>query len=49
MPLDRTDIALLAALRKNARTPNNVLADKAGVAPSTALERVRRLRADGVI
>lgn len=49
MHLDRIDVALLRALRKNARTPNNVLAEKAGVAPSTALERVRRLRESGVI
>lgn len=49
MHLDRIDVALLQALRKNARTPNNVLAEKAGVAPSTALERVRRMREAGVI
>ena len=45
MNLDRTDIALLGLLRKNARLPNKTLAEKAGIAPSTALERIRRLRA----
>ena len=42
--LDRIDVALLRLLRKNARLPNKDLAEKTGVAPSTALERVRRLR-----
>ncbi|GAB3386891.1 Lrp/AsnC family transcriptional regulator [Lysobacter fragariae] len=42
--LDRIDFTLLRLLRKNARLPNKDLAAKAGVAPSTALERVRRLR-----
>ena len=49
MNLDRTDIALLGLLRKNARLPNKTLAEKAGIAPSTALERIRRLREAGVI
>jgi len=49
MPLDRIDIALLRLLRKNARLPNKTLAERVGVAPSTALERVRRLRQAGVI
>lgn len=42
--LDRIDIELLRLLRKNARTPNKDLAERCGIAPSTALERVRRLR-----
>ncbi len=49
MTLDRTDIELLRLLRKNARLPNKALAEKTGVAPSTALERVRRLREAGVL
>ncbi len=49
MPLDRTDFAILRHLRKNARLPNKTLAERLGVAPSTALERVRRLREAGVI
>lgn len=48
-PLDQTDRALLALLQNNARTSNKELAASVGVAPSTALERVRRLEADGVI
>ena len=42
--LDRIDTALLGLLRKNARLPNKDLAEKVGIAPSTALERVRRMR-----
>lgn len=42
--LDRIDFALLRLLRKNARLPNKELARRVGVAASTALERVRRLR-----
>ena len=49
MTLDRTDIELLRLLRKNARLPNKSLAEKTGIAPSTALERVRRLRESGVL
>jgi DNA-binding Lrp family transcriptional regulator len=48
-PLDRTDHALVALLQNNARTSTKELAAAVGVAPSTALERVRRLEADGVI
>lgn len=49
MALDRIDFALLRLLRKNARLPNKELAARVGVAPSTALERVRRLREARVI
>ncbi|HEY9142640.1 MAG TPA: Lrp/AsnC family transcriptional regulator [Arenimonas sp.] len=49
MHLDRTDFAILRLLRKNARLPNKDLASRVGVAPSTALERVRRLREAGVL
>ncbi|GMV09612.1 MAG: hypothetical protein ABS52_18850 [Gemmatimonadetes bacterium SCN 70-22] len=48
-PLDRTDLALLAALAKNARASNKELAALVGLAPSSCLERVRRLVRDGVI
>jgi DNA-binding Lrp family transcriptional regulator len=41
--LDRFDVAILAALRRNARISNKRLADTVGLAPSTCLERVRRL------
>ena len=47
--LDRIDIELLRLLRKNARLPNKTLAEMTGIAPSTALERVRRLRETGVL
>lgn len=49
MALDRIDVNILRELRKNARLPNNTLAQRVGVAPSTALERVRRLRESGAI
>lgn len=42
--LDRTDYALLRLLRKNARLSNKDLAARVGIAPSTALERIRRMR-----
>lgn len=44
MPLDRIDFDLLRLLRKNARLPNKYLAERVGIAASTALERIRRLR-----
>ena len=47
--LDATDRALLRELQKDARQTNKALAAKVGVAPSTCLERVRELRARGVI
>lgn len=49
MHLDRTDFALIRLLRKNARMPNKDLAEAVGIAPSTALERVRQLRNDRAI
>ncbi len=49
MHLDRIDFAIVRELRKNARLPNKNLAERVGVAPSTALERVRRLRERGAI
>ncbi|WP_368732341.1 Lrp/AsnC family transcriptional regulator, partial [Psychrobacter sanguinis] len=47
--LDDVDRQLLAMLAANARTPNSVLAQTAGIAPSTCLMRVRRLQETGVI
>lgn len=47
--LDRIDYALLRLLRKNARLPNKDLAEKVGIAPSTALERVRRMREEKIL
>lgn len=47
--LDRTDFEILEALQKNARLSNKELAARVNLAPSSCLERVRRLRADGVL
>jgi DNA-binding Lrp family transcriptional regulator len=47
--LDDLDRRLIALLANDARMPNNQLAERAGVAPSTALTRVRALRERGVI
>ena len=47
--LDEVDRRLVRALADDARLPNNALAAKAGVAPSTCLARVRSLRERGVI
>ncbi len=47
--LDETDRALLRLLREDARTANNTLAAAVGIAPSTCIARVRRLRDAGVI
>lgn len=47
--LDDLDRRLIALLADDARLPNNRLAELAGVAPSTALTRVRALRQRGVI
>ncbi len=47
--LDRTDYGIIAALSDNARLSNKELAARVGLAPSTCLERVRRLRESGVL
>jgi DNA-binding Lrp family transcriptional regulator len=47
--LDRIDRAIVAALQNDARVSNKELAALVGLAPSTCLERVRALRARGVI
>lgn len=48
-PLDRIDFEILAALQKDGRLSNKELAACVGLAPSSALERVRRLRTAGVL
>src|SRR5438876_3038584 len=48
-PLDEVDRRLLRELAADARIPNNALAQRAGIAPSTCLGRVRALRESGVI
>ena len=47
--LDRIDYAILEALQNDARLSNRDLAAHVGLAPSSCLERVRKLTADGVI
>jgi DNA-binding Lrp family transcriptional regulator len=47
--MDELDSALLAALQADGRRSNRELAAELGVAPSTSLERVRALRARGVV
>jgi len=47
--LDRIDFDILGLLQKNARMTNKDLAEKVGIAPSTCLERVRRLVDSGTI
>ena len=47
--MDELDSALVQALQADGRRSNRDLADLLGVAPSTALERVRALRSRGVI
>ena len=47
--LDATDRAILEALGEDARMPNNRLAERVGIAPSTCLARVKALRDDGVL
>jgi DNA-binding Lrp family transcriptional regulator len=47
--VDELDAALVAQLQADARLTNRELAERVGVAPSTALERVRALRSRGVL
>lgn len=49
LTLDRIDFALIDLLQKDARRSNKELAAAVGLAPSSCLERVRRLQAHGVI
>jgi DNA-binding Lrp family transcriptional regulator len=49
MKLDVTDRAILAALQKDAGLSNKELARKIRLAPSSCLQRVRRLRDAGTI
>jgi DNA-binding Lrp family transcriptional regulator len=48
-PLDDVDRAMLEALAADARITNQALAERVGIAPSTALARLRALRERGVI
>ena len=48
-PLDDVDERIVRELRHAGRLPNNALADKVGIAPSTCLTRLRALVERGVI
>jgi DNA-binding Lrp family transcriptional regulator len=47
--LDRTDRAILAVLQRDAGLSNKELARKIRLAPSSCLQRVRRLKSSGVL
>jgi DNA-binding Lrp family transcriptional regulator len=47
--IDEIDMKLLALLQKDARQSNKDLAAEVGIAQSTCLERIRRLKESGVI
>jgi Lrp/AsnC family transcriptional regulator, leucine-responsive regulatory protein len=47
--MDTIDLEILSALQANARLPNAELARRVALAPSSTLERVRRLEERGVI
>jgi DNA-binding Lrp family transcriptional regulator len=49
LAVDDTDRRLLEVLAVEARIPNNALAERIGIAPSTCLGRVRAMVASGVI
>ncbi|MDF9811393.1 Lrp/AsnC family transcriptional regulator [Streptomyces sp. SPB162] len=49
VPLDPIDLEILRVLQNDSRTTNRELAAAVGVAPSTCLDRVARLRRTGVI
>jgi DNA-binding Lrp family transcriptional regulator len=49
IPLDRTDLRILAELQRDARISNVALAAAVGLSPSPCLARVRALEAAGVI
>ncbi len=47
--LDNIDLRILTLLYNDADVTNKELAEKIGIAPSTCLERVKRLKQNGVI
>jgi DNA-binding Lrp family transcriptional regulator len=49
MLLDRTDFAILRLLQDNANLSNKQIATAVGLAPSSAHERLKRLRDEGVL
>lgn len=49
LQIDDLDERILWELARDARTPNNVLADRLGVSPSTTLARTKSLRHRGIL
>ena len=49
MALDRTDFDILRLLQNDASLSNKEIAAAVGLAPSSAHERIKRLRQDGVL
>lgn len=49
MTLDRTDFGILRLLQNDASLSNKQIAAEVGLAPSSAHERLKRLRDDGVL
>ena len=47
--LDNTDLQILALLYKNARLTNKEIATQVGLAPSSCLERIKRLQGDNIL
>jgi DNA-binding Lrp family transcriptional regulator len=47
--LDRTDFGIISLLQNNASLSNKQIAAAVGLAPSSAHERLKRLRQDGVL
>jgi Lrp/AsnC family transcriptional regulator, leucine-responsive regulatory protein len=47
--LDKADLALLGLLQQDAAQTNQALAEQVGVSPPTALRRIKRLVAEGLI
>ena len=47
--MDRIDRKIIAQLQRDASIANSELADRVGLAPSSCLRRVRRLKDEGVI
>ncbi|MCC2617446.1 Lrp/AsnC family transcriptional regulator [Aestuariibacter halophilus] len=48
-PLDTIDIEILALLYQDGRATNKDIAAKVNLAPSSCLERIRRLQTDGIL
>ena len=47
--IDNVDLSILSAIYKDSRLSNKDLADQLGIAPSTSLERVKRLHKEGIL